>query len=247
MKKYAATENQILQLCQNFIGRTEWDRAVVAAVNPQAKYFHCDEPLADDFYSAEWQPGETGKAIIYSTSGGVPFKGSLMLARAVAVLIARGWKDVELHLAGLNKDFDAGKLIVDYVREQHLEANIRLFDRVSPGQIVEMMRQASVYVHPSHIDNSPNSLCEAMLIGMPCVAARVGGVPSLVTDGSDGLLYHDRDVYMLADRIIRVLGDRALASRLGKEARRTAMLRHDREKIAAQTVAIYQQVLSPEG
>ncbi len=247
MKKYCGIEAQILKACRNFIGRTEWDGAVIQAVNPQSNYFHCDEPLAGIFYTAQWQPASSAKQVIYSTSSGVPFKGSLMLVHSMAVLRERGWKNVELHLAGINPDFDAGKLIVDYIQEQHLEDRVHLHARLDPEQIVGKMLQSSLYVHSSHMDNSPNSLCEAMLIGMPCIASRVGGVPSLVREGIDGFLYHDRDVCMLADRIIQILSDPNLASRLGQEARNTALLRHDRKKIAARMVEIYQQVLSRPG
>jgi glycosyltransferase involved in cell wall biosynthesis len=84
-------------------------------------------------------------------------------------------------------------------------------------------------------------------MGMPCIAAHVGGVPSLIRDGMDGLLYHDRDPFILAEKIVQLLDDRALAVRLGAQARRTASERHDPEQIAERTVQIYQQVISSHG
>ena len=87
--------------------------------------------------------------------------------------------------------------------------------------------KASVFVLPSHIENSPNALCEAMVVGTPCIAACVGGVPSLMRDGVDGLLYHDADPYALAGKIDRLLGDPALAERLGASSRERARQRHD--------------------
>jgi len=243
-RKYLQTEKRILSSCRNYMGRTEWDRAVLLAINPQARYFACNETLADLYYTREWRGQAASAAIIYSTSSGNFYKGSLLLARAVHLLIQRGWKDIQLRLAGMNRSYDAGKILVEFIRAHHLEKNILLLERLSPGQIAEEMLGAAVYVHPSHIDNSPNSLCEAMLMGLPCIAANVGGVPSLVRDGEDGLLYHDRDAYMLADRIAQLLNDRPLAGRLGAGARRTALARHDREQIARRTVEIYRQVIS---
>jgi glycosyltransferase involved in cell wall biosynthesis len=48
---------------------------------------------------------------------------------------------------------------------------------------------SALFVCPSTIENSPNSLGEAMLLGMPCISADVGGVRSIFTDGEDGILY----------------------------------------------------------
>ena len=243
-RKYLEAERQILTGCRNYMGRTEWDRAVALAFNPAARYFPCDEVLAEPYYGLEWQASAAARPVIYSTSSGNYYKGSLLLARAMAVLRQRGRTDVRLRLAGINPHYDAGKVLVNYIRANRLEGNITLLERLTPGQIAGELRQAAVYVHPSHIDNSPNSLCEAMLAGLPCVAANAGGIPSLIRDGQDGLLYHDRDAYMLADAVVRLLDDRALAARLGAAARRTALARHDREKISARTVEVYRQVIS---
>ena len=243
-KKYTKTEIQILQSCQNYMGRTEWDRAVLLAFNPKARYFPCNEIMADAYYSLEWRQEVVDNTMIYSTSSGSFFKGALLLARSVAILKQRGRKNICLKLAGINRQYDAGKVLVEFIQREHLEENIKLLERLSPQQITEEMLHAGIYVHPSHIDNSPNSLCEAMLIGMPCVASHAGGVPSLIRDGEDGLLYHDRDPYVLADKIARVLDDHALAARLGTQARLTALKRHDRRQIAGNTVDIYQQIIS---
>jgi glycosyltransferase involved in cell wall biosynthesis len=243
-RKYSKTEIEILQNCQNYMGRTEWDRAVLLAFNPKANYFPCNEILADTYYSQEWHQNSADSATIYSTSSGSYFKGVLLLAKSVAILKQRGRKNICLKLAGINRKYDAGRTLVELIHRDHLEENITMFERLSSQSISEEMLHAGIFVHSSHIDNSPNSLCEAMLIGMPCIAANTGGVPSLIKDGEDGLLYHDRDPYILADKIARVLDDRALAARLGANARQIAMKRHDRQQIAGNTVDIYQQIIS---
>jgi glycosyltransferase involved in cell wall biosynthesis len=242
LKKYLRVEQKILHTCRNYIGRTGWDQAVLAACNPQARYFHCDEVLADGYYTTEWRAEAASRAVIYSTTTDAFFKGSLTLARALAILKRRGWKDIQLRLTGVEARSYVGAAVTRLAREEGLQENIVWLGRLSPTQIGDEMLRAGVYVHASHMDNSPNSLCEAMLVGMPCVAAFAGGVPSLVTDGVDGLLYHDRDAYILADKIAGVLNDPALATRLGGQARRRALARHDRQGIAARTDEIYRQV-----
>jgi glycosyltransferase involved in cell wall biosynthesis len=242
--KYYLSEQQILRSCKNFIGRTEWDKAMVLAFNPQARYFHCNEILADTFYDLNWNPAELGERIIYSTSANAFFKGGLILVQAMAIINQRGYQNLKLHLAGTDADSELGKKINELIVREHLEGKVRLLGRLSYQQIIEEMKHASVFVLPSHIDNSPNSLCEAMLIGMPCIATQVGGIPTLVRDGVDGLLYHDRDPYILAEKIIKLIDDNELSFRLGAQARKTALQRHDRQKIADRTVEIYRSILS---
>jgi glycosyltransferase involved in cell wall biosynthesis len=242
--KYVLVEQEILKTCQNYMGRTAWDRAVLLAFNPQAHYFPCDEVLADVYYDLEWRPQSGEAPVIYSTTSNAYFKGGLALVKAFVLLDRRGLKDVRLHLGGLDAGSDLGRMIANIAAQDHLMGRLSFLGRLSPDQITQQMLAASAYVLPSHIDNSPNSLCEAMLIGMPCVAAAVGGVPSLVRDGLDGLLYPDRDAYLLADRLALLLADRKQAASLGAQARRTALERHDRRRIAARTVEIYQQVIS---
>jgi glycosyltransferase involved in cell wall biosynthesis len=242
LQNYLGIEQRILAACHNFLGRTDWDRAVLAVLNPEGRYFHCDRVLTDGYYTMEWHPDANRQAVIYTTTSDAFFKGSLTLARAVVILKRRGWNEVKLHLAGAVANSYVGVAVTELARREGVQEDIIWLGRLSPARIGEEMESASVYVHASHMDNSPNSLCEAMLAGMPCVASFAGGAPSLVSDGVDGLLYHDRDAYMLADKLAVVLGDPALASRLGSQARRRALARHDRQAIAARTVEIYTQI-----
>ena len=88
---------------------------------------------------------------------------------------------------------------------------------------------------PSHIENESNALIEAMLVGAPSVAAAVGGVPSVVRDGVDAVLYHDSDPFALAGAVGGVLGDPALARRMGEVARERAHATFDRAAVAHRT------------
>ena len=86
-----------------------------------------------------------------------------------------------------------------------------------------------------------------MLVGTPCIAAFVGGVPSLVRHGEEGLLYHDADPFALAGAVDRLLGDRELGRRLGSAARESALRRHDPERVAGQAAGVYREMLSRPG
>jgi glycosyltransferase involved in cell wall biosynthesis len=103
-----------------------------------------------------------------------------------------------------------------------------------PGQLereraARYVAAADVYVVPSirdqrgNIDGLPNALLEGMGAARPIVASRAAGIPDVIADGEHGLLVPERDSEALASAIGRLLGDRALAERLGAAARRRVL------------------------
>ena len=99
--------------------------------------------------------------------------------------------------------------------------------RVMPGPldaaaIRHAYRSHAVFFMPSMSEGSPLSLLEAMAAGAAVVAAHVGGIPDIVRDGTDGLLFDPAAPGAAADALSRVLGDPVLARSLGEAARQRA-------------------------
>ena len=101
---------------------------------------------------------------------------------------------------------------------------------------------ADVFVLPSRSEGSPNALLEALAAGCPSIAARVGGVPEIVTHGVSAWLVPPEDPERLRDAIAYVLSNRSAAAGLAEEARRTAS-RMTRAGRHAQLHSIYQRVI----
>ena len=94
-------------------------------------------------------------------------------------------------------------------------------------KMIERMLTSNIYILPSLIENSPNTLGEAMILGMPCVSAYTGGASEMAIDGSEALFYRANDPNLLAWQIKRIFDDDNLAKRLGKNARKHAQKTHD--------------------
>ena len=109
---------------------------------------------------------------------------------------------------------------------------------------MEGLSGAFVFVSPSTIEDPSNSVCEAMLLGVPVVASYVGGTPSLIHHGEDGFLYPCDAHYMLAYYIMQIFQDDELAGRISAAARERAGKRHDPEKIKNRIMEIYRAVAS---
>ena len=82
-----------------------------------------------------------------------------------------------------------------------------------------------------------------MLLGVPVVASRTGGIPSMVEDGVTGLLFHNEDVEDLADSIDRIWSDHALAKELSVHERIRASHIHDGNKNYERLLEIYREIL----
>ena len=101
---------------------------------------------------------------------------------------------------------------------------------------------ANVYVMPSAIENSSNSLCEAQILGTPVVASYCGGTPTLLTDGQTGYLYRYEEYEQLAQLAIMLFRKRDGIG-LSAAEMEVAGERHDREKNALRLVEIYNDIM----
>ena len=114
------------------------------------------------------------------------------------------------------------------------------------------MRQAyldaDLFLLPSYSENSPNSLGEAMLLGLPCVASAAGGIPDMLQSGVQGMLYGVAgDDAALSAAILQVLALPDHGTALGTAAQIRARVTHDAAKNTAQMIEIYRKVLQREG
>jgi glycosyltransferase involved in cell wall biosynthesis len=99
-----------------------------------------------------------------------------------------------------------------------------------------------VFVLPSLYEGLPIALLEAMALERPVVATRVGGTPEVVTDGVDGLLVPGGDPRALAERIVRLIDDVSLRTRLGRAAGERAR-RFDIRPAVRRMEQVYEELL----
>jgi glycosyltransferase involved in cell wall biosynthesis len=108
-----------------------------------------------------------------------------------------------------------------------------------PDEIPAVLKAADVFAFPSVEEGLGSSLFDAMAAGAPIIASRAGGIPEIVRDGETGLLVPPRDPDALARAVVRVLGDPALARRLASAARAFVRERGTKERMVAETIAVY--------
>jgi N-acetyl-alpha-D-glucosaminyl L-malate synthase BshA len=112
------------------------------------------------------------------------------------------------------------------------------------NHVERLIRLAHVLLMPSEMESFGLAALEAMACGVPAVGTRVGGVPELITDGEDGFLEKVGDIESQSKRVLDLLTDDALHTRMAKAARQTASTRFCTEKIIPLYEDCYEQILS---
>jgi glycosyltransferase involved in cell wall biosynthesis len=247
MRRAAATERTIIEGLHYFMGQTDWDREVLRLLNPTAEYFRGPRVVQPAYYGKPWQGPLTDETVIFCTSSPAPYKGLETVLEALALLRDAGLVRARLRVAGDIRDSLLWPWLEGLVKKWGLEGRVTWLGPLPSEELATELRRASLFVLPSHIENESNALIEAMLVGLPCVAAAVGGVPSVIRHGMDGLLFHDSDPFSLAAAIARVADDPEMARSLGAAARDGSKARWDPRTGAQNVRAIYDHVVSTVG
>lgn len=222
-----------------FMGRTFWDKSISSFLSAKSTYFHVDEVLRDNFYTAlPWRYHKSNKVILTSTLSDSLYKGLDLVIKTAALLVDEQL-DFEWRIIGVKDNSESGRLLKKIFPSQYPSTNICLLGIKNTDEIIDLLSETTLYIHTSHIDNSPNSLCEAQLMGVPVIATNVGGVTSLIEDEKDGFLVPANDPYFLASRIFQLNDNSTLLKNISKQARLTAQKRHSKENILNQLIDTY--------
>ncbi len=239
-KKQAIREKKIFEISNNFIGRTDWDRRVSQILSPGSTYFHNDEIMRDSFYKVQWNGKLNPVLKLFTTNGPTIYKGIETILYCAALLDKNNIQ-FKWQIAGILST-DEIVAIASKSFGINISKNIEFLGKISEENLVEKLLDTNIYIATSHIENSPNSLCEALLLGVPCIATNAGGTASLIKDGVDGILIQDGDPYVMAGAIIELQKNYGQAIVYGSKGRERALLRHDKDTIAAGLIDIYKKI-----
>ncbi len=251
-EKRAEFETEAIRSVCHVTGRTDWDRACTQQLNPQAAYHPCNEILRDSFYARHWRLDDCEKHSIFVSQGSYPIKGLHYVLEAMPAILAR-YPDARLYVAGgditKNDTFSDrlrqssyGRYISQLIRENNLEDHVIFTGFLDEEAMCDRYCRSHVFVSASSIENSPNSVGEAMLLGMPVVSSDVGGVKDLMIHAEEGFIYQADAPYMLAYYVNRIFDNDELAVQLGGHAAGHAAVTHSRDINSRRLMEIYQEI-----
>lgn len=218
-------EREICKRVKNYFGRTDWDYRVCQMMHPGAAYAYSSEALRPVFYEPhERQLPE--RLTVVTTISSPLYKGFDLVLKTARMLRDNGVDFSWLCYGNIDPTVVESQLGI-----RHGDVGVELCGVATPEQLRNAICRATTYVHTSYIDNSPNSLCEAQILGCAVIATYVGGVPSLIKDGETGYLVPANDPYQLALLLKELHGDPELNMKLGRAAQAVALQRHDPDRI----------------
>lgn len=246
-------EREVLKGCGHVTGRTGFDRSESLACNPGLIYHKMNETMRPCFYEGKWERERCQSHEIFISQGDYPLKGLHYLLWAMAD-IRREFPDARIRVAGISvtayrtwkeklKISGYGKYLRECIRQYGLEDCVEILGKLDGEGMKEAYLRSHVFVCPSSLENSPNCLGEAMLLGVPCVASRVGGIPDLAEEGKSILFFEKGNEKKLAERILEIFRQDGLAQRLSEGARKRARLNHDGDVNYARLMEIYREIL----
>ena len=243
-------EKDMIRMAKHIIGRTSWDRARTWAINPDAAYHFCNETLRSDFYDGSvWDYNHCTKHSIFLSQAGYPIKGLHQVLKAMPIIL-RHYPDTKIRIAGgdITKSrtwseklrlSGYGLYIKRLIKQFHLEDKVLFTGNLNGEEMKQEYLRSNVFVCPSTIENSPNSLGEAQILGVPCVASYVGGIADMMKGNEDNL-YRFEEIEMLAEKVCRVFANMEKQVDMRKEA----AIRHHAVLNGDKLFAIYKVMIS---
>lgn len=240
-QSWVKQETRLWKTVKYYMGRTQWDLALTKMMNPAACYFHVDEALRESFFSCtdSWHCPQGNKIILFSTGCTTFWKGPDMMLKTAKILKNNGI-DFEWLVAG-KMDSKMKKVVEHHEACKFEDVNIKLIGFTKPDVLINYLCNCTMYVHTAYIENSPNSICEAQILGVPVVSTNVGGISSLI-DGN-GILVPANDPWQMANAIIDLSENKRMMSVFSEKGKEIACKRHSPSLIKKQLINCYKTII----
>ena len=248
--KIGKMEEAAFHELNHVIGRTKWDHDHTIAINPSLEYHFCNETLRSDFYEGQWCYENCRKHTIFLSSSSTPFKGAHFVLKALPIVL-RKYPDAQIRIAGPNNIFPQSlrervmqtgyeHYLSQLIKELDIKSHVFFLGPLSSEEMKEEYLKSNVFVCPSTIENSSNSVAEAQMLGVPLIATFVGGIPDMIPANQKNSLVRCCEFEMIAQKICECFGN--VASYTNESVRLLAHRRHDKLQNALQTINIYSKI-----
>ena len=179
-RKRGEHEREAVMGCGNITGRTRFDREGTEKINPQALYYSMNETMRGEFYTGKWCMADCREHSIFLGQGDYPLKGMHFVLEALALLLPK-YPDATLTVAGNSviehrtlkekiKLSAYGKYLLSLIKKYGLEDKVIITGKLNAAEMKEQFLRTSVFVCASVLENSPNTIGEAQLLGVPVLS-----------------------------------------------------------------------------
>lgn len=238
----AQREQHYLTNAKYVFGRTFWDKNICKLLNQNIKYFTVNEIMRPPFFQHEWKMPQNDTFTIVSTlSPGPPYKGYETLLKTAYLLKKYFKHNFTWKVVGYTENTQWVYIAEHITGIKSMNVNIEFEGLLDAEALAVLLTQSNIYCHVSHIENSPNSICEAMCIGIPIVASFAGGTSTMLD--KYGVMVQDGDPFVLAGTLAKVLTNTNDYAEKCQEGRKVALIRHSPEKVKEELMHAYFEIL----
>jgi glycosyltransferase involved in cell wall biosynthesis len=231
-------EKKEIKNSHNFFCRTHWDRSFINQINGNSEFFMNWELIRPEFF--QYQNQFLGNDILFMA--GSSFLKALDICLQTCNRVMESI-DVKLHIAGNCTLKDVEAIKSKYQLKKLDSENVILHGQLDAGEICDVYKDCFCLYHPSLIDNSPNSVCEAQVAGLPVVATNVGGLSSLIVNTETGILVDKNNIEQHSDTLIKLCHDNKFQRYLSQNSVKLARKRHDKVNIVNKTIDAYKKIM----
>ena len=235
-KSRESIERQVWGVVEYYMGRTDWDWSLSQILHKGCKYFHVEEALRPIFLSTDkvWKPSK--KMRLVSTGISSFWKGPEMMLKTARILKEMDC-DFEWVVAG-NMPRHIKKYVENKEKATFEQNNVNLAGFMGAEALLDLLTESTCYVHTAYIENSPNSICEAQVLGVPVVSTNVGGISTLLEGYENSVLVPANDPWRMASAIMRIYESSQNIKVLNEKVKQ----RHNPENIKRELLNAYRSI-----
>lgn len=230
-------ERRGLATQKHIIAITPYVRKMIES-QTRATIHDIDNPVDERFFNVARRP-ERGRILCVGWIN--ERKNTLGSVEAFARITDRS-AEARLVIAGQAKEATYLARVKEAIAKHGIDKKVELLGHVNHTQLMEELRRASVFLLPSRQENSPMAIAEAMVAGIPAIAANRCGMPYMIEEGRTGFLIDPESTEQIADRLARLVASPSLCEQMGQAGRKVALKRFHPRAVAEKTREVYRRI-----
>ncbi|MBN1186224.1 MAG: glycosyltransferase family 4 protein [Bacteroidales bacterium] len=234
-------ERKVLKSYTHFGFRTDFDKDFILRSNSKAITHYLPEAINPIFFNSHWVYNKKQEVTFVGTIS--KMKGIDKLVDAFIEIIKYEKLKIKLNLIGTGDKYFLD-LLNQKLKKCQLENEVVFHGFREPGYIKDVLLRSNLFILPTLMDNSPNSLMEGQALGVPCAASNIGGIPSLIEHEYNGFLFNPNDKNAIRECIISALSNKDILNAISNNSRKTAYERNYPLKVAQITLDVYNKIIN---
>ncbi len=172
------------------------------------------------------------------------FSGALTAAKGIYTILAVAEQLEDMHFVMVGDGPPESRAaLLDRILSLGIGGRVTVLDPVSRDEVLALLAESDVFLFPSTTEGFPNSVVEAMAVGLPVVASPVGAIPEMIDESDGGFLVPWGDVPGYVEALSRLRDSASLRKRMGRYNRAKALREYDYDVVVERLCSVYRHVL----